>query len=112
MREGDAMKVLTMVLAAAVTYAPPATASYFDSGNTLLDVCEKSEMACLAATSAAWDMMAALGYRCNDNGAVRGQIRDVALKYLRENPQDRASPAAFLIILAGEKYFGCKKTPR
>jgi hypothetical protein len=62
-----------------------------------------------ATISGAYDMMSALGYKCRDKGVNRGQVRDVVLKYMRENPQDRHVPAVFLIAIAGETLLGCKR---
>jgi hypothetical protein len=85
-------------------------ATYFDTGNKLFEFCtEGDRIKCLATVSGGWDMMTALGYECQDKGVQRGQIADVVTKYMRENPHERHLPASFLIVLAGEKFFGCKR---
>jgi hypothetical protein len=63
----------------------PAWASYFDTGNELYDVCQKPkgsalEGACIGTISGGYDMLTALGYRCEDDGVTRGQLRDVVVK--------------------------------
>jgi len=46
---------------------------------------------------------------CIPEGADVPQIRDITIKYLRENPADRASPPSFLMYLALMKAWPCTK---
>lgn len=91
----------------------PARAEYFDTGNRLWETCQSRNMdlACVAASSAYFDMMFALGYGCTRStvGVSRQQVRDVILQYLTENPAERHSPAAFLAIMAIQKAFNCSR---
>jgi hypothetical protein len=91
-----------------------AASAYFDTGNDLYDVCRRKtdhfQGACIATISGAFDMMYALGYTCEGAGDVtREQLRDVAVKFLTDNPQHRNAPAVFSILLAFETAFRCKK---
>lgn len=44
---------------------------------------------------------------CKYDGVTQGQLKDVAFKYLRDNPADRQWPAAFLLLKAFSAAFPC-----
>jgi hypothetical protein len=96
-----------------MAFAAPVEA-YFDTGNDYFARCSdpaKNEIMCIATASSYFEMMQALNWKCNDAGVNRLQIRDVLVKYLRDNPQHRHVPATFNAILAYEQAFACKSTP-
>ena len=84
----------------AVEGAQPAWGIYFDTGNELYGFCQKpkgAELAavCIATISGSYDMMTALGYKCQDDGVTREQLKDVVVKYLQDHPEQRNAPAVF-----------------
>lgn len=88
-----------------------AQADYFDTGNDLWNACTDNvpghNYLCIGLPSAYFDMMLAMGYRCSVTGVDRGQVRDVLLKYLSENPGKRNLPASELAITSFKTTFRC-----
>ena len=104
-----------VVCALAVMMATqPAWGSYFDTGNRLYGFCQKPknsplEAACIGTISGGYDMMVALGYKCQDDGVTREQLKDVVVKYLKDHPERRNAPAVFNIVLAVQAAFSCER---
>src|SRR5258708_3058057 len=86
--------------------------AYFDTGNALFAVCEGRSAFeigdCMGTIVGHYDMMMALGYRCgNDSTKSKQQMRDIVVKYLRDNPADRSEQAATLSFVAFFAAFSC-----
>jgi hypothetical protein len=100
-------------IATAILLAVPAAgrATYFDSGNDYWARCSgKENIICQATAGAFLDMMNSLGYQCSAaKGIDRSQVKDVLLKFLADNPEERNYPAASLAGAAFIKAFGCTK---
>jgi hypothetical protein len=77
------------------------------TGNTLLELCESSEVACTAYILGAADGQFSttiatsrdLAY-CIPDGSTAAQLRDVVLRYLRQHPEERHRLAAVLVASA------------
>jgi hypothetical protein len=106
-----------LAIATAILLATPAAsraAVYFDTGNQYWERCSGNgepglEVTCGASAAAFLDMMQSLEYQCSSTGVTRTQAKDVLLKWLADNPEDRRVPAATLAAAAFIKAFGCKK---
>ena len=46
-------------------------------------------------------------FYCLPDEATNGQMYEVVMKYLRDNPEQLHTPFRFLIVLAFEKAFPC-----
>jgi hypothetical protein len=56
-------------------------------------------------------MLRALNYQCPGmDDVTRKLLRDVIIRYIREQPQTRHASAPYLIFLAMQEAFGCKRT--
>ena len=89
----------------------------FISGNYLLGACEKTDKVssafCVGTILAYYDMMYEMEYYCGDESQrTPEQIRDVVVKYLRENPAYRDTRASALSFLAITDAFNCKPPRR
>jgi hypothetical protein len=98
--------------ALAWAFCAPARA-YFDTGNTLLAICEKSDDfslgLCVGTIIGHYEMMYEHGYDCGDDSKrTKPQLHDVVVKYLRENPAARHTRASFLSFEAFNAAFNCK----
>lgn len=104
-------------LIAAVTFtaalAAPAHAEFF-LGNTLLARCESFEtvetMDCLGYITGAADAAQWRSY-CPPDGINRGQIRDVVVAFLRQNPDIRHQTADLLVAAALRRVWPCATRP-
>lgn len=82
---------LHLCLLAAVFLICPAVnvhaATYFDSGNKYWEMCARADapllVGCVGTAAGYMDMMVTLGYRCDDAGLTRGQVKDVLLNRRR-----------------------------
>ena len=107
-----AVKWRVTVCLLACTLSTPASA-YFYTGSQLLALCESSESfedgLCVGAILGHYDMLLALGYSCrNDRLPTRQQIREVVVKYLKNNPAKLSGRAATLTYFALLSAFDCK----
>jgi hypothetical protein len=103
------MKKVAIALAILAAGAPSYAATYFDTGNDYWGRCAgKDNVICTATAAAYLDMMESLGYKCSTAGVSRTQAKDVFLKYLADNPEQRNHPAATLGTAAFMNAFGCK----
>jgi len=98
--------------ALACALGTPARA-YFDTGNTLLAICEKSDDfsvgLCVGTILGHYEMMYEAGYVCGDDSKrTKPQIHDVVVKYLREHPASRDVRASALSFFAFIDAFNCK----
>lgn len=90
------------------------TRAGFDTGNELYQFCTSKsnfdEGMCLGLVSGYYEGMLA-GYDCQISPKVtRGQMRDIVLKFLRENPQERHHPGSLLAARAYFVAFSCQRT--
>ncbi|MBR2118456.1 MAG: hypothetical protein IJ935_07260 [Afipia sp.] len=98
-----------VVFAVCVGWISSAAAA-FDDGNDLLQICTNEREFCLGLTSGYYDMMRTMGVTCpRASNVSRGQVRDVIVKYLNDNPAKRNQSASFLAATALTQGFGCKK---
>jgi Rap1a immunity proteins len=103
---------MKLLIAATLFFVPCiANAAYSDTGNDLWNACTDGapghNYLCIGLPSAYFDMMLAMGYRCSVTGVDRGQVRDVLLKYLSDNPGKRNLPASELAITSLKSTFRC-----
>ncbi len=95
------MRILPALAVALLLAAPDAQAEFW-SGNTLLERCRATtpidRMDCLGYTTAVVDVWTGIE-NCPPAAATRGQIADIALKYVVENPDQRHLSAD--VILRG-----------
>lgn len=98
------------LLTGLIIFTSPVKA-FFDTGNELLQLCTESagQGICLGTIIGYFDAAEALGYKCpgNPTRLTKGQIRDVVLKALRENPADRHLPASYVALFAFQTAMGC-----
>ena len=93
--------------------ASPAKAQFF-TGNDIFAECQASpsdttywqrDMKCTAYIVGAYDAADAVRSarnteRCGPDGLTAGQLRDVVVKYMRDNPETRNLSGGKLVILA------------
>jgi hypothetical protein len=102
---GSMKRFLAFLLAVGPTqaFAAEDTVSYFKDGNALLSDCESNDAfsagACLGYVTGAHDGLGPRLVLVPEN-ATAGQIKDVVVKYLRDNPESRNLPAGVLVMLA------------
>lgn len=101
------------LLAALLTSTP--VKAVFDTGNELHGYCSSAkgeEMSfCLGLITGYYEGFT-ISFSCKATEKVtRGQLRDVVLKFLNDNPQDRHRPAAILAARAYLLAFSCTKIP-
>jgi len=77
--------------------------------NARFDKDRTTELVCTGVAAAYLDMMVALGYSGSRDGATRQQLKDVLLKYIKQNPEKRDLPSSFLAIEAFSEALGCFK---
>ncbi|MEO5493084.1 MAG: Rap1a/Tai family immunity protein [Sphingomonas sp.] len=90
----------------------------WETGNSLLSDCQSDNPAkqafCLGYVGAIGDWTQSdprLGSRvCLPAGGVRSQMVDVVVKYLKDNPAERAKGASLLVVLALREAFPCPQT--
>jgi hypothetical protein len=102
-----------LVAAALFLFPSIAQAEYFDTGNDLWNVCTDNapghNYLCIGMSTAYFDMMLAMGYRCAAPAVDRGQARDAVIKYLSDNPGMRTMPASELAITSLATAFQCAR---
>lgn len=100
----------------------PAQAAFY-SGNELFDICttERASSAyfektyeCVAYIAGAVDSIndaraANKLKKCIPGKVTISQLKDVSVKFLRENPADRDKPASVLVLAATRKAWPCSK---
>jgi hypothetical protein len=107
-------KALLALCAISSFYAPVTATAY--TGNQLLPECETTNVSyCLGEISGfrlgfgfvmnRWQVEPKL--MCVPDGVSNGQLRDIVIQYIRENPQTRHESAQFLIVWSLEKAFPC-----
>lgn len=106
------MRKVTVAFLFWFAFDTPAGA-YFDTGNTLLAICEKTDNfnvgLCVGTILGYYEMMYEAGYACGDDSKrTKRQIRDVIVKYLREHPAYRDTRASALTFFAFIDAFNCK----
>lgn len=115
---GETMRILLCTLVA-LGWAGAALA---DDGNKLLQICKASEGSqsranCLGYVAGVSDTLTDLaslgilkGSPCLPTGATPGQMADVVVKYLTENPKDRnLSPSSLVAGALNEAWPPCNK---
>ena len=113
------MRKALLALCAITPFYAPVTATAY-TGNQLLQDCETtnvSSLYCLgyingfslgfAFVMNRWQVEPKL--ICIPEGVTNGQIKDIVVQYIRENPQTRHESAQFLIVWSLEKAFPCRR---
>lgn len=99
------------VAAALFLFPGIAQAEYFDTGADLWNICTDNapghNYLCIGMSTAYFDMMLAAGYRCATPVVDRGQVRDVVLKHLSDNPGMRNLPASELAFTSLKTALQC-----
>lgn len=105
------LKAVAAGLGGALAFAVPANAS-FNDGNQLLNHCTDTnrfaEGMCYGVISGYFEGMQTT-YKCSkiNDKITREQIKDVVVKFLRENPADRHLPGLLLSYRAFTVAFDC-----
>ena len=109
--------ITRIAIATAVLFASPAWSSGFGfySGNQLFDYCEgaaKDKAHCIGYTTGIVDALASgpiYGWEaCVPEKVSQAQVRDIVVKYLQDNPQDRHYSAAAIAAKALSIAFPCQ----
>jgi hypothetical protein len=105
------MRKLLMLLVALAASGDVAAAGFTD-GNRLLTDCRASQdeaphAICLGYVTGAYDMATALSLDCPNERYTVGQVRDIVVKFLVDNPRHRHLPAALLVARALVAELGC-----
>ena len=110
--------IMTISAAIIVATIAPAKASYM-TGNELLEECTGNvgkQMSCLGyieGVSDSLDLGRANNSRsgCVADGVTAGQLQDVVIRYLRNNPEKRNFDASVLTVIALGEAWNCKSKP-
>ncbi|MCK1520333.1 Rap1a/Tai family immunity protein [Bradyrhizobium sp. 17] len=97
---------------AALAYCANPTSAYFDTGNSLYELCQnpRRHPVCLGTTIDHYDMLLANGYDCGpDSQRTNQQMMDVVVKYLKDYPAERSDVAALATYRAVTAAFACKQ---
>ena len=106
----------TFAVAVLVGHAEAQEVAAFESGDQFLAKCDQSADFCSGFVEAAADAMNAArssggtvgGWTaCIPAGAMSDQVRDIAMTYLRNHPEQRHASAASLIASALANAFPC-----
>jgi hypothetical protein len=91
----------------------------FENGNELYGDCTESDGTpptayCLGFVAGVFDtaemlLLDSSGRLCAPKSVTLGQVRDVIVKYLRENPAERNLPASLLALRAVQAAWPCPK---
>jgi Ssp1 endopeptidase immunity protein Rap1a len=107
--------VLRFVVMFVVFGQPQLSLAAFIDGNELYNRCTQSDLGaayCIGFTTAISDALdgnTVNGYdACPPSTATGGQVRDIVLKYLRENPASRHESASSLAAHALHEAFPCR----
>ena len=111
------MRTVAVVTLSALALAQPtmAHAGYFHTGNDLLNICtdqryvQKGE--CIGLATAYYESMQMTHTCPKTSNITTGQIRDIAVKFLKDNPGERHLLAATLAYRAFYVAFDCKPKP-
>ncbi|HAD86585.1 MAG TPA: hypothetical protein DCG48_04415 [Rhodospirillaceae bacterium] len=111
---------LASFLISMIAYSTDVFAGFFETGNSLYSDCEGEDFKkfkCFGYVVGAYDMhafMAAAIKRsggkqviCGPDGLTVGQMRDVVVKYLKDNPDKRHHPASILAFAAFADAWPC-----
>lgn len=106
------MRILAVFIGFFLILGLRSATAYFDTGNTLYTSCTSSNLFeqgnCMGTIVGHYDQMMSLGYSCgNDTTKNKQQLKDVVVKYLRDNPALRSEQAASLSFLAFFMAFDC-----
>jgi hypothetical protein len=104
--------MMKRLLAAALLLFPGiAEAQYFDTGEDLWGVCTDNapghNYLCVGMSTAYFDMMLAMGYRCATPVVERAKLRDAVVRYLEVNAGMRSKPASELAMTSLTAAFQC-----
>lgn len=104
------MKKLLLAAIITIALSSPARAE-FHTGNSLLSLCNSMEITdrfdCLGYTTGVSDA-AQWRHFCPPEGITRGQIRDIIVAYLRQNPDVRHKTADILAAIALARVWPCQ----
>lgn len=112
------MRKAFLALCAISPFCGPVTAAAFTTGNELLRDCEPTNALSLHCLGYINGFRLGFGFvmnrwqiepkeMCIPDGVTNGQIRDVVLQYIRENPQTSHESSQFLILWSLSKAFPC-----
>ncbi|MFZ1741850.1 MAG: Rap1a/Tai family immunity protein [Pontixanthobacter sp.] len=118
------LRFIAFAIAVFIAQLPAAGSASFIDGSTLLEKCESRENSatyyqdrsfCMAYVLGAIDQLSLnttadkdFVYQiCLRESVTSGQLRDVVVKYLRENPADRDSQASFAVWISVRKAWPC-----
>jgi hypothetical protein len=108
--EGEIM-MKRLVAVALLLFPGIAAAQYFDTGDDLWNVCTDNapghNYLCAGMSTAYFDMMLAMGYRCAAPAVERIKVRDAVVRYLEVNTGIRSKPASELAMTALTAAFQC-----
>jgi Ssp1 endopeptidase immunity protein Rap1a len=104
-----------LVAAALLVFPGIAQAQYFDTGDDLWSVCTDNapghNYLCVGMSTAYFDMMLAMGYRCAAPVVERAKVRDAVVRYLEVNTGLRSKPASELAMTSLTTAFQCAVPP-
>jgi hypothetical protein len=100
-----------LVAVALLLFPGIAQAQYFDTGEDLWGVCTDNapghNYLCVGMSTAYFDMMLAMGYRCAAPVIERAKVRDAVVRYLEVNTGMRSKPASELAMTSLASAFQC-----
>ena len=100
-----------LIAVALLLFAGIAEAQYFDTGEDLWGVCTDNapghNYLCTGMSTAYFDMMLAMGYRCAAPAVERIKVRDAVVRYLEVNAGLRSKPASELAMASLTSAFQC-----
>jgi hypothetical protein len=111
MKVEDEVMMKCLVAAALLLFPGIAEAQYFDTGDDLWNVCTDNapghNYLCVGMSTAYFDMMLAMGYRCAAPVVERTKVRDAVVRYLEVNTGMRSKPASELAMTSLTTAFQC-----
>ncbi len=107
------MRWAILVLAGVQVISPAWGMGRFIGGNELKRMCE-SPAGCVQYVQGAWDALEAArrGTTCPSSEMEAGQLADIVLKYLNDNPQMRGDSGGTIVGLAVQAAYQCGAFPR
>jgi hypothetical protein len=104
------LKILAFVAISTMSIFGPAKAAAIYDGNEILFSCERGHLRCiyyLAGVQDVWNDLDSKKY-CMPDGVQLAELRDVFIKYAKENPEKLNFAASSVTISAFKKAFPCE----
>ena len=104
------LRVLAFVAVMAMSAIGPARAAAIYDANEILFSCEQGHLRCiyyLAGVQDVWNDLDSKKY-CMPDGVKLAELKDVFIKYAKENPEKLNFAASSVTINAFNKAFPCK----